>query len=97
MQVLAETLHCVPDHVLDAPPRRLDAYQQPIAGLTDAQLPPSPWASLVEVPLQASAAEERWQATQLEEVWSGPGQESAVAVEALQAASTQTRAVAVSA
>ena len=97
MQVLAETLHCIPDHVLDAPPRRLDAYQQPIAGLTDAQLPPSPWASTVEVPLPANAVEVRRQTTQSEEAWRGPGQESAATVEALQAADTRTRVVAVTA
>ena len=97
VQVLAETLHCVPDNVLDAPPRRLDAYQQPIVGLTDSQLPPSPWAAMAEVPLPAHAAEEGRQATQLKEAWSGPGQESVVAVEALQAANTRTRAVAVTA
>ena len=97
VQVLAETLHCVPDHVLDAPPRRLDAYQQPIAGLTDAQLPHPPWSSTAETSLPASAVEERRYAAQLEVAWSGPEQESATAVEALQAANSRTHVVAVTA
>jgi len=84
-QVLEETLHCIPDHVLDAPPRRLEAYQQPIAGLTDAELPPSPWASVV-VQTPAAAANEIHFDQKAEE-------EAVVAVEALQL--ERTRAVAV--
>ena len=58
VQVLEETLHCIPDHVLDAPPRQLEAYQQPIAGLTDAELPASPWASAAVQSSPAAADEQ---------------------------------------
>ena len=55
-QVLEETLHCIPDHVLDAPPRQLEAWQHPIAGLTDnMDLPASVWASTVSPTSPATA------------------------------------------
>ena len=97
MQVLAETLHCVPDHVLDAPPRQLAAYQQPIAGLADVELPHSPWTPAVGVSLPATAAQEMRQDARSEDAWLEPGQEAVTSIDVLQTASTRTHVVAVTA
>jgi len=85
LQVLEETLHCIPDHVLDAPPRRLEAYQQNIAGLTDVELPASPWASAAVHTQPAAPVQHQYDDRAAEEV--------VAAVEALQLGRTREVAV----